>query len=139
MFPDARLEHLNYCKSDRRALLLDTKFQPGLNKQKGGPRRFEAKWLQEKTFRDVVQRAWSEAESTEMNDGVLAKLGRMQQALHEWDYSVLKKPKKHLRHAQKEFENAVVGVIIDESEAKAKELAELIEILLEQDEIHWLQ
>jgi hypothetical protein len=64
MFPDARLEHLNYCKSDRRALLLDTKFQPGLNKQKGGPRRFEAKWLQEKTFRDVVQRAWSEAEST---------------------------------------------------------------------------
>jgi UDP-N-acetylglucosamine:LPS N-acetylglucosamine transferase len=63
----------------------------------------------------------------------------MHQALHEWDYSVLKKPKKHLRHAQKEFENAVVGVIIDESEAKAKELAELIEILLEQDEIHWLQ
>jgi UDP-N-acetylglucosamine:LPS N-acetylglucosamine transferase len=63
----------------------------------------------------------------------------MHQALHEWDYSVLKKLKKHLRQGQKEFENAVAGVIIDESEAKAKELAELIEILLEQDEIHWLQ
>jgi hypothetical protein len=139
MFPDARLEHLNYCKSDHIALLLDTEFQPALNQQKGGTRRFEAKWLQEKTFRDVVQRAWLEAESTERNDGVLAKPGRMHQALHDWDYSVLKKPKKRLRQAQKEFEKAVAGVITDESEAKAKELAELIEILLEQDEIHWLQ
>jgi hypothetical protein len=31
------------------------------------------------------------------------------------------------------------GPMTDENDAKAKELANLVEILLEQEEIHWLQ
>jgi hypothetical protein len=31
------------------------------------------------------------------------------------------------------------GPICDENEAKAKEMAQLVEILLEQEEVHWLQ
>jgi hypothetical protein len=59
--------------------------------------------------------------------------------LHEWDKSVLKAPKKRLRRAQCEFSKAVSGVISDESEAKAKEMANLIEMLLEQEEVRWFQ
>jgi hypothetical protein len=138
MFPVAKLQHLDYCKSDHRALLLDTDFQDGIASQGTGPRRFEARWLHEKKFREVVQRAWQDASS--MSDGgVLGKLSSMHRALHEWDQTVLRRPKKRLRKAQRDFEKVVSGVISDENEAKAKELAELIELLLEQDEIHWLQ
>jgi hypothetical protein len=49
---------------------------------------------------------------------------------------VLKKPKKRLRQAQRDFEKAMSSVISDDSEAKAKEI---IEMLLEQEEIRWLQ
>jgi hypothetical protein len=52
---------------------------------------------------------------------------------------VLKKPKKRLRQAQRDFEKAVSGIISDDSEAKAKEMAEIIEMLLEQEKIRWLQ
>jgi hypothetical protein len=55
------------------------------------------------------------------------------------DNNVLKKPKIRLHKAQRDFEAAISGVISDESEAKAKEIADLIEVLLEQEEIHWLQ
>jgi hypothetical protein len=51
--------------------------------------------------------------------------------LHEWDSNVLKRPKTRLRKAQREFEAAVSRVVSDESEAKRKEMAELIEVLLE--------
>jgi hypothetical protein len=93
----------------------------------------------ERNFKDIVQRAWEKAGKTEASDGVLNKLGRVHEALHELDNNVLKKPKIRLRKAQRDFEAAVSRVISDESEAKAKEIADLIEVLLEQEEIHWLQ
>jgi hypothetical protein len=44
-----------------------------------------------------------------------------------------------LRKAQQESEKAISGVLIDESEAKAKEMVEIIEMLLRQEEVKWLQ
>jgi hypothetical protein len=61
----------------------------------------------------------------------------MHTALHAWDMQILRKPKRRLRKAQRELEKAMNGPISDDNEAKAKEMANLIELLLEQDELYW--
>jgi hypothetical protein len=118
---------------------VDTDYKDEASQRKPRPKYFEAKWLNEKTFRDVVKEAWQGADREGDGGGVKAKLGCLQEALHAWDATVLMKPRKRLRKAQRDFDIAVSGVLTDESEAKAKELAELIEILLEQEEIQWMQ
>jgi hypothetical protein len=138
LHPGAVLQHLGYIRSDHRPILLDTEYQTLAGQPKLGPKRFEAKWLKEKNFREVVYQAW-EAASHEIPEGnVLGRLAHLHDALHSWDNSVLQAPKKRLRRAQRDFEKAVSGVILDESEEKAKEMAELIEMLLEQEEVRWL-
>jgi hypothetical protein len=67
--------------------------------------------------------AWEQAKGEEPDGCVLNKLGRVHEALHDWDKNVLKQPKRRLRKAQREFETAVSGAITDESEAKAKEMS----------------
>jgi hypothetical protein len=63
----------------------------------------------------------------------------MHDALHAWDKSILKKPKRRLRRAQQRLETAMNGPLTEENENLAKEMASLVELLLEQEEIHWLQ
>jgi hypothetical protein len=63
----------------------------------------------------------------------------MHSVLHAWDSQVLRKLEHCLRKAQRELEKAMNGPISNESEAKAKEMANLIKLLLEQDEIYWAQ
>jgi hypothetical protein len=70
---------------------------------------------------------------------VLAKLGAMHDDLHAWDNNFLKKPKKRLRQVQRELETALSRPMNNENEILAKEKAALIELLLEQEEVHWLQ
>jgi hypothetical protein len=117
MHPGAVVLHLDYTKSDHRPILVDTDYQPAVTGSRTGPRRFEAKWLREAGFRDVVKAAWESAgEAT--SRGVLAKLGRMHKSIHEWDSSVLKKPHKRLRRAQRKLENAMNGQMNDENEER---------------------
>ena len=52
---------------------------------------------------------------------------------------MLKKPKKRLRKAQRDLEQVMTGPMTDENEIKRKELAELIEYLLELEEIQSMQ
>jgi hypothetical protein len=137
MHPGAVVQHLGYIKSDHRPILLDTDFQNVQVHPKSGPQRFEAKWLMESEFREEVRRAWDTAAS--VDDGVMGRLGRMHSALHAWDSQILRKPKRRLRKAQRELEKAMNGPLSDENEAKAKEMANLIELLLEQDEVYWAQ
>ena len=63
----------------------------------------------------------------------------MHSLLHALDSKILRKPKRRLQKAQRELQTAMDGPISDENEAKAKEMANLIELLLEQDEIYWAQ
>jgi hypothetical protein len=113
LFPGAALQHLDYCRSDHRVILLDTDFQ-NINSQVGrGPKKFETNWLLEKNFRKIVQQAWEQAKGDEPDGCVLKKLGRVHEALHDWDKNILKQPKRRHRKAQREFENAVYGAITD--------------------------
>ena len=86
----------------------------------------------------MVERAWEGANAS-VNGVVLAELSHLHGSLHEWDKQFLKRPKKRIRKAQRELEQALNGPMNDENEAKAKEQAALVEILLEQEEVHWLQ
>jgi hypothetical protein len=136
MHPNAVLQHLDYTKSDHRPILLDTEYQDPLT-HGGSPKRFEARWFQEKGFHQVVQDAWASAVAS--GPGVLARLDHMHKALHAWDINVLKKPKRHLQQAQRDFEAAMNGPLTEENAEIAKELSNLIELLLEQEEVHWMQ
>ena len=135
MHPSAGLVHLDYIKSDHRPILLDTEHHSFMEPRQSKQKKFEAKWLHEKVFSEEVQRAWNLA-GTE--NGVLARLSRMHDMLHAWDIRVLQ-PKRRLRMAQRELQKSMDGPISDENETKAKEMANLIELLLEQEEIYWSQ
>jgi hypothetical protein len=137
MHPGAAVQHLGYIKSDHRPICLDTEYQPPLQTS-GGPKQFEAKWLREAGFCDTVLHAWDTAGAS-MDGGVHAKLAHMHGSLHAWDKAVLKKPKRRLRRAQQKLEKVLNGTMSDENDIIAKEMADLVELLLEQEEIHWLQ
>jgi hypothetical protein len=51
--------------------------------------------------------------------------------MHEWGSTVLKQPRKRLRKYQRELDDALSGQLTEDSEKKAKELANLIKSLLE--------
>jgi hypothetical protein len=138
MHPEASLQHLECMRSDHRPILLDTDPQVS-NGNSGNVKRFEAKWLQEDSFREVVEQAWQRASQEVLNLGVHAKLDHLHSSLHAWDKDFLKKPQRRIRTAQRKLERAMAGPITAENELIAKEQAELIELLLEQEEVHWMQ
>ena len=139
MHPGAMVQNLDFMRSDHRPIMLDTEYQVLTSNQHPKQKKFEAKWLRERGFCDIVQQAWEAAAIASPAVGVLSKLGHLHGALHAWDASVLGKPKRRLKKAQQELENAMKGTMSVENETIAKEKAELIEILLEQEEVHWLQ
>jgi hypothetical protein len=119
--------------------MVDTDFQsPPINRS-SKPKRFEAKWFLQKDFADVVNRAWEAVAVASPEGGVLGKLGHMHRSLHAWDSAILQKPKQRLKKVQRELENAVNGPMSDKNEIIANEKAALIELLLEQEEVHWQQ
>jgi hypothetical protein len=138
MHPGATLQHLEFTRSDHRPILLDTDYQLPVGNSRPGPKRFEAKWFREEGFCQEVQRAW-DAAADPGSDGVLPRLNRMHAALHAWDMQVVRKPKGRLRKAQKQLEQALNGPLSAENDRKAKELANLVELLLEQEEVYWSQ
>jgi exonuclease III len=58
MHPSAELIHLDFVKSDHRPILIDTEHRSVPQVKQSRPRRFEAKWLREQGFTEVVQQAW---------------------------------------------------------------------------------
>jgi hypothetical protein len=130
MHQGSRLQHLDYSSSDHRPILLDTDYQAPNVQRSNRAKKFEAKWLKEKGFKELVERSWAEASLMVQEGGVLAKLAHLHGAMHAWDMSICKEPKKKLRDAQRELDKAMSGPISDDSEAKAKEMALLIELML---------
>jgi hypothetical protein len=82
MHPGASVQHLSYIRLDHRPILLDTDYKPADQIQRAGPKRFEAKWLHEKGFRELVEKEWEKVNSTAPADGVLAKLSILHSAMH---------------------------------------------------------
>jgi hypothetical protein len=139
MHPGATLDHLEFTKSDHRPLLLDTEGHVINQGRRPRTKRFEASWLQEKDFQERVQRAWESASAADPTGDVLSKLSRLHGELHDWNNKVLRKPQKRIRQAQIRFDEAMSGPMTAEKEEIAKEMKALIDLLLEQEETHWMQ
>jgi hypothetical protein len=140
MHGDAAIVHLEYNHSDHRPLMLDTEYYvvPSSHQQIKQDK-FEAKWLREDNFAEIVKEQWEAAAGSADLIDVLTKLKTMHAGLHAWDQRALRGPKKELRSSQRELETVMRGPINPENEQKKKEIAELIEKLLEQEEIRWNQ
>jgi hypothetical protein len=61
MHPGARLQNLDFIRLDHRPILLDTDALQYPSNNVRGTKKFEAKWLQEPGFGDVVKCAWETA------------------------------------------------------------------------------
>jgi hypothetical protein len=93
MHPEASVHHLDCMRSDHRPILLETDNLMLVNNP-GKSKKFEARWLQEDTFRGAVEQAWARAGDAVAEGGVHARLEHMHSSLHAWNNEVLKKPKK---------------------------------------------
>jgi phage host-nuclease inhibitor protein Gam len=99
---------------------------------------FEAKWLLEESFDDIVGGAWEEA-SAGGPTNLAQKLHAVHQALHAWDRRVLGEPKRRLKELQNELNSVMEGSLSDEATTKIQAIQMEIENLHEQDEIKWVQ
>ena len=134
-FVDGVLQNLDYGRSDHRPILMciDEVAQQEFN----GPSilRFQAKWLKEPNFQQVVEEAWARSGERAGSDDLAGKLDIVHELLHKWNHTTLQSTSKKLKTAQKKFETVVSGPISDESVKCQKELAAEIEFLLELEEI----
>jgi hypothetical protein len=137
MHPEASVQHLDYIKSDHRPIPVNT--EANIQQRSSKKKRFEAKWMQEKGFHEKVQQTWEAVKNESPSETVMVKLNKLHGALHEWDANLLQNPKKRIKIAQRKLETAMCGPMNDDNEAVAKEMAELIDLLLEQEETHRMQ
>jgi len=67
------------------------------------------------------------------------KTNEVHAALHTWDREELKAPARKLKKLKRELERCRRGPMTDENLAEQKELLLRIELILEQEEIYWVQ
>ena len=67
------------------------------------------------------------------------KTNEVHAALHTWDREELKVPARKLKKLKRELERCRRGPMTDENLAEQKELLLRIELILEQEEIYWVQ
>jgi ribosome-binding protein aMBF1 (putative translation factor) len=137
-FADATVENLDYSRSDHRPILLKFGDNPVREDRVPSVLRFEARWLKEKNFHDIVQEAWNSSGQSNQSD-LATRLSVVHKSLHRWNRSVLKKPIRKIKSLKKDFEELTRSELTEENIQKEKELAKEIEQLLEQEEIHWAQ
>lgn len=104
-----------------------------------GGRQFEARWLQEETVSTIVTSAWNKAKLAGQGPTLADRTKAVLVDMHDWDRDVLKAPKKRINKLKKEVEKLKRGSNSLDSRARQKEIQALIENLLDQEEIHWLQ
>ena len=120
LYPHAALQSLSYSHSDHRPLLVDTEYYLPSTGSGNQVKRFEARWLRENSFADLVQETWQKVGTNSNLTSVQAKLDGMHGMFHDWDQRVLKKPKKRLRQTQRELEKSMTGPMNDETKEKKK-------------------
>ncbi|KAK1684730.1 hypothetical protein QYE76_045578 [Lolium multiflorum] len=139
LFPHAKAINGENTKSDHRPVTVNTEYLSDVHIPGNLPKRFEARWLQEDTVDLIVQNAWNRASMRGLGPTLLQKTGEVHDELHNWDKRVLKDPVKRIDQLKRELETLKRGPLSDESTADQKEILLKIELLLEQEEIYWVQ
>lgn len=138
MFPSANLRNCETLKSDHRPLVVEMDQADILYGRRDSPKRFEARWLKEETVQEIVQTAWARAVA-QGQSSVMTKVNKVHADLHVWDKETLKKPVHRIKKLKRELESLRRGEMTDESIANQKETLLQLELLLEQEEIYWIQ
>ena len=69
----------------------------------------------------------------------MRKVTEVHEDLHVWDREVLKKPVQRMKKLKKDLERLRRGPMTEESATAQKEILLRIELLLEQEELKWVQ
>lgn len=102
-------------------------------------KRFEARWLQEDTIEEMIKAAWARAKARGEGPSFSEKVHDVHEELHKWDKEVLKKPKKRMSELKKELERLRRGPMTDANTKSQKEIMVRLQLMLEQEEIYWMQ
>ena len=138
-FGEAILQNMEYSGSDHRPIMMVLESDNTVIRSGPAVLRFEAKWLKEARFEQVVQEAWERADSGGQNSSLAGKLAAVHTTLHKWDRSILQSRRRNIRKKQQVMERVSREALSDENIQLQKELAKEIEDMLEQEEIHWGQ
>ena len=88
---------------------------------------------------EIVNTAWQRAHLAGVGPSLADRTRAVKADLFQWDRDTLRGPKKRIHKLQKELEMLRRGQLTTESRQKMKETQILIENLLDQEEIVWLQ
>jgi hypothetical protein len=87
----------------------------------------------------IVRTAWDKAKSLGIGPSLADRTRAVKADLHKWDQETLRGPKKRIKKLKIELEKLRGGHMNVDSQARQKEISVLIENLLEQEEIYWIQ
>jgi len=87
----------------------------------------------------MVKAAWARAAAKGEGPMLMQKIAQVHDELHVWDWEVLKAPTNRIRKMQKDLEKLRRGPMSDESVAAQKELLVCLELLMDQEELMWVQ
>ena len=85
LYPSAALQNLLYNHSDRRPILVDTEYYALAYGGGERTKHFEARWLRERDFPELVQEAWHAANLNPNLTTIQEKLNNMRTSYHDWD------------------------------------------------------
>jgi hypothetical protein len=95
--------------------------------------------LKEETVEEMVQAAWAWVTARGEGPYFRQKMRDVHEKLHTWDQKVLKGPIYQIKNLQKELERVRRGPLTDDSVAAQKEILVRLELLMEQEELTWIQ
>ena len=133
------LQNLEYNNSDHRPILMTLEDVSAMASNGPPVLHFEARWPKEDQFRQVVQQAWEQADVGFQKISLAGKLARVHSQLPKWNRSNLEDRKRKIWNKQRIMEEVACSSLTDENVQMQKDLAKEIELLLEQEEIHWAQ
>lgn len=103
---------------------------------KGGSRLVGYRRIQ---WKKIIKTAWARAAARGEGPKLMEKVNEVHEELHQWDKEVLKRPTLRIKALQKDLERLRRGPMNEAKSATQKEVMIRIELLLEQEEIHWAQ
>ena len=87
----------------------------------------------------MIKAAWARAKARGEGPTFSEKVNGVHEELHNWDKEVLKNPMKRMSDLKRELERLRRGPMTDANIESQKEIMVRLELMLEQEEIHWLQ
>jgi ribonuclease HI len=137
LYPQSMLVNSESIRSDHRPIMMDTKYLDPPDRS--AKKRFEARWLQEDTVEEMIKAAWARAKARGEGPSFSEKVNEVHEELHSWDREVLKAPTRRISDLKKELERLKRGPMTEANTEAQKEIMVRLELMLEQEEIHWFQ